>query len=75
MVTLRRARMYEFLDRLIQVALPQVRDFKGISDRSFDGSGNYSLGVREQIIFRSESGVGGTASRADGVHRDHRPDR
>ncbi len=51
MVTLRRARMYEFLDRLIQVALPQVRDFKGVSDRSFDGCGNYSLGVREQIIF------------------------
>ncbi len=51
MVTLRRARMYEFLDRLIQVALPQVRDFKGISDRSFDGCGNYSLGIREQIIF------------------------
>lgn len=51
MVTLRRARMYEFLDRLIQVALPQVRDFKGIPDRSFDGCGNYSLGIREQIIF------------------------
>ncbi len=58
MVTLRRARMYEFLDRLIQVALPQVRDFKGISDRAFDGCGNYSLGIREQIIFpevRAES--------------------
>lgn len=58
MVTLRRARMYEFLDRLIQVALPQVRDFKGVSDRSFDGCGNYSLGIREQIIFpevRAES--------------------
>ena len=51
MVTLRRTRMYEFLDRLIQVALPQVRDFKGLSDRSFDGCGNYSLGIREQIIF------------------------
>ena len=51
MVTLRRARMYEFLDRLIQLALPQVRDFKGLSDRSFDGCGNYSLGLREQIIF------------------------
>ncbi|MCY4440087.1 MAG: 50S ribosomal protein L5 [Deltaproteobacteria bacterium] len=58
MVTLRRARMYEFLDRLIQVALPQVRDFKGVSDRAFDGCGNYSLGIREQIIFpevRAES--------------------
>jgi large subunit ribosomal protein L5 len=51
MVTLRRERMYEFLDRLIHVALPRVRDFKGISDRSFDGRGNYSLGLREQIIF------------------------
>ncbi|MGE5820385.1 MAG: 50S ribosomal protein L5 [Deltaproteobacteria bacterium] len=51
MVTLRRDRMYEFLDRLIHVALPRVRDFKGISDRSFDGRGNYSLGLREQIIF------------------------
>jgi large subunit ribosomal protein L5 len=51
MVTLRRASMFEFLDRLIHVALPRVRDFKGISDRSFDGHGNYSLGLREQIIF------------------------
>jgi len=51
MVTLRGARMYEFFDRLVNVALPRVRDFKGVSDRSFDGRGNYSLGVREQIIF------------------------
>ena len=51
MVTLRRERMYEFLDRLIHVALPRVRDFKGVSDRSFDRRGNYSLGLREQIIF------------------------
>src|SRR5574341_40405 len=51
MVTLRRERMYEFLDRLIHAALPRVRDFKGVSDRSFDGRGNYSLGLREQIIF------------------------
>ena len=51
MVTLRCERMYEFLDRLIHAALPRVRDFKGISDRSFDGRGNYSLGLREQIIF------------------------
>ena len=50
-VTLRRERMYEFLDRLIHVALPRVRDFRGVSDRSFDGRGNYSLGVREQVIF------------------------
>lgn len=51
MVTLRGPRMYEFLDRLMNVALPRVRDFRGVSDRSFDGRGNYSLGVREQIIF------------------------
>jgi large subunit ribosomal protein L5 len=51
MVTLRRDHMYEFLDRLVHVALPRVRDFKGISERSFDGRGNYSLGLREQIIF------------------------
>jgi large subunit ribosomal protein L5 len=50
-VTLRGERMYEFLDRLVNVALPRVRDFKGVSDRSFDGRGNYSLGIREQIIF------------------------
>lgn len=51
MATLRRERMYEFLDRLIHVALPRVRDFRGVSDRAFDGKGNYSLGIREQIIF------------------------
>ncbi len=51
MVTLRGPRMYEFLDRLMNLALPRVRDFRGVSDRSFDGHGNYSLGVREQIIF------------------------
>jgi large subunit ribosomal protein L5 len=51
MVTLRGNRMYEFLDRLMNVALPRVRDFRGVSDRSFDGRGNYSMGIREQIIF------------------------
>jgi large subunit ribosomal protein L5 len=51
MVTLRGPRMYEFLDRLLSLALPRVRDFRGLSDRSFDGRGNYSLGIREQIIF------------------------
>jgi len=51
MVTLRRERMYEFLDRLINVAMPRIRDFRGVSGRSFDGRGNYSMGVREQIIF------------------------
>jgi large subunit ribosomal protein L5 len=50
-VTLRRARMYEFLDRLMSVAIPRIRDFRGLSPRSFDGRGNYSIGLREQIIF------------------------
>ena len=51
MVTLHGERMYEFFDRLVNAALPRVRDFKGVSDRSFDGRGNYALGIREQIIF------------------------
>ena len=51
MVTLRGARMYEFLDRLITIALPRVRDFRGVSGRAFDGRGNYNMGVKEQIIF------------------------
>jgi large subunit ribosomal protein L5 len=50
-VTLRRERMYEFLDRLVTVALPRVRDFRGVSGRSFDGRGNYALGLREQLVF------------------------
>ena len=50
-VTLRKARMYEFLDRLINIALPRVRDFRGLDKKSFDGTGNYSIGVKEQIIF------------------------
>jgi large subunit ribosomal protein L5 len=51
MVTLRGERMYEFLDRLVTIAMPRIRDFRGVSNRSFDGRGNYSLGVSEQIIF------------------------
>jgi large subunit ribosomal protein L5 len=51
MVTLRGPRMYEFLDRLVTVAMPRVRDFRGVSNRAFDGRGNYTLGVKEQIIF------------------------
>lgn len=51
MVTLRRGKMYEFLDRLVNVSLPRVRDFKGVSGKAFDGMGNYSLGVKEQLIF------------------------
>ncbi len=50
-VTLRRERMYEFLDRLMNVAIPRIRDFRGISSKSFDGRGNFNLGIREQIIF------------------------
>ena len=51
MVTLRGNRMFEFLDRLINLALPQVRDFRGVSAKSFDGRGNYNIGIKEQIIF------------------------
>src|SRR6266851_819260 len=51
MVTLRKDRMYEFFDRLVSIALPRVRDFKGVSSKSFDGKGNYTLGIKEQIIF------------------------
>ena len=51
MVTLRKDRMYEFLDRLVNVAIPRIRDFKGVSGKAFDGAGNYSLGVKEQLIF------------------------
>ncbi len=50
-VTLRRTRMYEFLDRLVSVAIPRIRDFRGLSDKSFDGRGNYSFGFKEQIVF------------------------
>ncbi len=50
-VTLRRERMYEFLDRLINIAIPRIRDFRGLNAKSFDGRGNYSIGVKEQIIF------------------------
>ncbi len=51
-ITLRGKKMFEFFDRLVSVAMPQIRDFRGISDRSFDGNGNYTLGIKEQIIFR-----------------------
>ena len=50
-VTLRKNRMYEFLDRLVNIALPRVRDFRGLSEKSFDGNGNYALGIKEQIVF------------------------
>jgi large subunit ribosomal protein L5 len=51
-VTLRRQRMYEFLDRLVTIALPRVRDFRGVSGKAFDGRGNYALGLKEQIVFQ-----------------------
>ena len=51
MVTLRRERAYEFLDHLVNIALPRVRDFRGISEKSFDGNGNYAMGLKEQIVF------------------------
>ena len=51
MVTLRRERMWSFLDRLVQIALPRVKDFRGISPKGFDGKGNYNLGIKEQLIF------------------------
>ena len=50
-VTLRRSRMYEFIDRLINVAMPRIRDFRGLSPKSFDGRGNYALGIKEHIVF------------------------
>ena len=59
-VTLRRDRMFEFLDRLVNVALPRVRDFKGVSPRSFDGRGNYTLGLKDQLIFPDEEHCRGT---------------
>jgi large subunit ribosomal protein L5 len=51
MVTLRRERMWEFFDRLVSISLPRVRDFRGVSSRAFDGAGNYTLGLKEQIVF------------------------
>ncbi len=69
-VTLRNERMYEFLDRLINVAMPRIRDFRGVSRRAFDGRGNYNLGVKEQIIFPEINfDSGGRHSRHG--HRDH----
>lgn len=63
MVTLRGERMYEFLDRLINIALPRVRDFRGLTKKSFDGNGNYSFGVKEQIVFPEVS-----TSAVDNIH-------
>lgn len=62
MVTLRGERMYEFLDRLVTIAFPRVRDFRGVSARSFDGRGNYNIGLKEQIIFRKLNTTRSTSS-------------
>ncbi len=69
-VTLRRAKMFEFLDRLINISLPRVRDFRGVSGRSFDGRGNYNMGIKEQIIF-PEIDFDAVDATARHGHRDH----
>ena len=75
-VTLRRERMYEFFDRMVNIALPRVRDFRGVSDKGFDGRGNYSLGLREHTIFQElnldkiEKVKGMTISIATTAHSD-----
>ena len=75
-MTLRRERMYEFLDRLITVALPRVRDFRGVSARSFDGRGNYALGLKEQLVFPEiDYDRVDTDARHGRRHRDDREDR
>ncbi len=63
-VTLRRQRMYEFLDRLVNIALPRVRDFRGVSPKSFDGRGNYALGLKEQLVFPGDQLRPGRGDRA-----------
>ena len=75
-VTLRRERMYEFLDRLVTVAMPRIRDFRGLNPKSFDGRGNYAMGLKEQIIFPEISLRQDREGPGDGHHRDHhREDR
>ncbi len=72
MVTLRSDKAYEFLDRLISTALPRVRDFRGVSTKSFDGRGNYTLGLRDQLIFPGDRLLeGGKAEGHEHHHRDH----
>ena len=76
MVTLRGDRMYEFLDRLLNVALPRVRDFRGLSTRAFDGRGNYTLGLRDQLVFPGNRLLqGGQDERHEYFHRHRRPHR
>ena len=76
MVTLRSRRMYEFLDRLVTIALPRVRDFRGVSGRAFDGRGNYNMGIKEQIIFPEIEYDKVDALRGMNItHHHHREDR
>ena len=76
MVTLRGDRMYEFLDRLVNVALPRVRDFRGVSTKSFDGRGNYTLGLHDQLIFPGDRlREGGQDEGHERHHRDHGANR
>ena len=75
-VTLRRERMYEFLDRLVTIAMPRIRDFRGLNPKSFDGRGNYAMGLKEQIVFPEISYDQIEKVRGHGHHRDHhRQDR
>ena len=75
-VTLRKARMYEFIDRLINIALPRVRDFRGLNPKSFDGRGNYSLGIKEHIVFPEIDYDKAAEMLGHGHHRlHHRADR
>ena len=75
-VTLRRAQMWEFLDRLINISLPRVRDFRGVSGRAFDGRGNYNFGIKEQIIFPEiDFDSGRRDARYGYLHHHHRQDR
>ena len=76
MVTLRGDRMYEFLDRLVNVALPRVRDFRGVSSKSFDGRGNYTLGIKDQLIFPGDRLQQGREDQGhEHLHHDHGRDR
>ena len=75
-VTLRGSRMEEFMDKLVNIALPRVRDFRGVSDKAFDGRGNYALGIREQLLFpRNRVRQGGKDPRHGNDLRNDRPDR
>ena len=70
-VTLRKERMYEFLDRLVNIALPRVRDFRGLNPKSFDGRGNYAMGIKEHIVFPGDQLRQGRSDLGHGHHRLH----